>query len=103
MPGSLNDGISVLLVNISLKTRYSSEDWGPWTYGDSAPLTTPTVFSLDFLKHVNHSYPVNQSSSNYGSSSWSNTNWTLELIDVKSLIKTYGSVAVLLTTVEKMP
>ena len=49
MPGSLTDGISVLLGTLYLTNRYSSEDWGPRKDGDSVPLTLPTIFSLDLL------------------------------------------------------
>ena len=34
------------------KSRSSSEFWGPWTDGDSDPLTTPTIRSLYLLKNV---------------------------------------------------
>ena len=86
VPGSLNYGISVLLVTLSLTTRSSSEDWGTWTNSDYVPLTLPTICSLAFLKRVNCSSAVNHSSSNSGLSSWSNMTWFLEFLDVTSLI-----------------
>ena len=33
-------------------TRSSSEDWGPWTDGDSDILTLPTIQFLSFLKNL---------------------------------------------------
>ena len=102
VPGYLTDGISVLLVTLSLITRSSSEDCGPLTYGDSVPLTLPTICSLALLKRVNCSLSVNHSSSNSGSYYWSNMAWIFEFLDVTNLIHTSGSTAVLLITVENM-
>ena len=52
-PGSLTDGLSVLLGTFSLTTRSSLEYWGPLIDGDSDLLTLPTIFSLALLKRVN--------------------------------------------------
>ena len=68
VPGSLNDGLSVLLGNLSLITRSSSEYCCPWIDSDSDPLTLLTIFSLCLLKCVNWLSAVNHSKSNYGSS-----------------------------------
>ena len=102
VPGSLTGGLSVLLGTLSLTTRSSSEYWGPWTDGDSVPLTLPKICSLDLIKRVYCSSAVNHSSSNSGSSSWSNMTWILELLDMTSLIHIYVSAAVLIITVENM-
>ena len=102
MPGSLTDGISVLLGTLSLTTRSSSEDLGPWTDDDPDHLTLSTIYYLSLLKCVNRSLTVNHSSSNSGSSYWSDMTWILEFLDVTSLIQNYGYAAVLITTVYNM-
>ena len=50
VPGSLNDGVSFLLGTLFLTTRSSSEDWVPWTDGDSDLLNLPTTRFLALLK-----------------------------------------------------
>ena len=98
----LTGGLSVLIVTLSLTTIFSSEDWGPWTDGDSALLTFPTIRSLAFLKFVNRSLEVDHLSSKYGLSSWYNMTYILEFLDLAILIQTYGSVDVILIAVHNI-
>ena len=49
-PGSLNDGLSILLGTLYLTNRSSLDDWGPLTDGYSAPLTIHSIHSLAFFK-----------------------------------------------------
>ena len=99
---SLTDGLLVLLGNLSLTTRYFSEDCDTWTDGDSNPLTLPTILSLAFPRRVNRSSAFNHSLYNYGSSSWSIMTWIFDFIDTTSLIQTSISTYVLLTTVDNI-
>ena len=98
----MTSGLSVILGALSLTTSYSSEYWVPLTDFEYAPLTLPTIHSLDLIKYVNCLAAVNHSSYNYGSSYWSNMACILEFLDMVSLIQTSESEAVILTTVEKM-
>ena len=102
LPCSMTDSLSVLIGTLYLTTRYSSEDWVPWTYCDSAHFNLPTICSLDLLKFVNRSLEVNHPSSNSESSSWSNMTFILQFLDVNRLIHTSGYAAVILNTVENM-
>ena len=86
VPGSLTDGLSVMLGTLYLTTWSFSEDWCPWTDGNSAPFNLPTIYSISLLKSVNRSLAIKPSSSNSGSSSWYNMNWILELLNGTSLI-----------------
>ena len=102
VPGSVTDDLSILLGILSLTTRSSSENCGPWTYGDYSPLNLLTIWSLALLKRVNRSSKVNHSLSNYGSSSLYTITLTIKLLDVTSLIQNYGYAAVLIVTLENM-
>ena len=101
-PVHLTDGLLFLLVTLSFTTRSYSEDWCPFIYGDSDPLTLPTILSLAFQKCVNCSSEVKKSPSKPGSSFWYNMTWILELLDVTSLIHNSVSVDELITTVENI-
>ena len=69
-------------------TSSSSEDWVPWTYGDSNPLTLPTIRSIALLKHVNRSLAVNNLLSKSGSFSWYNMTLVLEILEFTRLNQT---------------
>ena len=67
--GFMTGGLSVLLRTFLYTNRSSSEDWGSWTYVDSAHLNLPKRRSIYLLQRVNCSSEFNHSLFNSGSSS----------------------------------